>query len=82
MLRLGSANIMSDLIEQLIHTLERFNGLGEKAESKLSETGERDKQDGDLPMHLDFWHKVVDESQDATKKMKLLLPGFPTIKVK
>jgi len=68
---------MSELIEQLIHTLEQFNDLGKKAESKLSETGEQDKKDGDLPVYIDFWRKVVSESKDRTQKIKGLLPEFP-----
>jgi hypothetical protein len=35
---------MSELINQLIYLLEKFNDLGGKAESKLSKTGEQDRK--------------------------------------
>ena len=68
---------MSELISQFIHLIDEFNDLGEKAESKLSERGERDKRSGNLPMYLDFWHKVVDKSKNRTHKIKGLLSRFP-----
>jgi hypothetical protein len=35
------------------------------------------EKDGDLPVYLDFWHKVIEESESATEQIKLLSPGFP-----
>jgi len=68
---------MNQLIERLTHLLDHFNDLGGKAENKLSITGERDKVDGDLPIYIDFWHRVIKESKNATQQIKLLSPGLP-----
>ena len=72
---------MSELISQFIHLLDEFNDLGSRAENQLSVKGQQDRDDGDLPVYVGFWRKVIQESRETTQKIQLLLPGFPNNKV-